>query len=164
MFSVIINIYNKKTKGPTLTGLFTATEKLKKKNSFTTRDFRCVHNEWHGTHRFDIQVLATYASKWVHRYSSLPQWSVTTVTARDVLVRPTIATWPRWPKGAYHCSSEEYRWTHIDVCVARTWISYRRVPCHPWSTHRTALVVKNVFGFPVAVNNSIKVVPLVFLL
>jgi hypothetical protein len=30
MFSVITNIYNKKTKGPTLTELFTATGKLKK--------------------------------------------------------------------------------------------------------------------------------------
>jgi hypothetical protein len=29
MFSVITNIYNKKTKGPTLMELFTATEKLK---------------------------------------------------------------------------------------------------------------------------------------
>ena len=32
MFSVITNIYNKKTKGPTLIELFTATGKLKKKN------------------------------------------------------------------------------------------------------------------------------------
>jgi hypothetical protein len=30
IFSVITNIYNKKTKGPTLTELFTATGKLKK--------------------------------------------------------------------------------------------------------------------------------------
>jgi len=30
MFSVITNIYNKKTKGPTLMALFTITEKLKK--------------------------------------------------------------------------------------------------------------------------------------
>jgi len=30
MFSVITNIYNKKTKGPTLMELFTATERLKK--------------------------------------------------------------------------------------------------------------------------------------
>ena len=30
MFSVITNIYNKKTKGPTLMELFTDTEKLKK--------------------------------------------------------------------------------------------------------------------------------------
>ena len=31
MFSVTTNTYNKKTKGPTLMGLFTATAKLKKK-------------------------------------------------------------------------------------------------------------------------------------
>ena len=37
MFSVITNIYNKKTKGPTLMGLFTATEKLKE-FFLTTRD------------------------------------------------------------------------------------------------------------------------------
>jgi hypothetical protein len=51
------------------------------------------------------------------------------------------------------------------VCVARTWISYRCVPCHPWCTHRTSLVnKKNFFSFPVTVNNYIKVGPLVFLL
>jgi len=30
---------------------------------------------------------------------------------------------------------------HADACVARTWISYRCVPCHPWCTHRTSLVI-----------------------
>jgi hypothetical protein len=61
MFSVITNIYNKKTKGPTSMELFTATEKL---NIFflTTRDVRCVHHGWHGTHRYNIQVLAPHAS------------------------------------------------------------------------------------------------------
>jgi hypothetical protein len=45
MFSVITNIYNKKTKGPTLMELFTATGKLKKFLFFiTTRDVRCVHH------------------------------------------------------------------------------------------------------------------------
>jgi len=39
MFSMIINIYNKKTKGPTLMELFTATGKLKKFFLLTTRDF-----------------------------------------------------------------------------------------------------------------------------
>ena len=34
MFSVITNIYNKKTKGPTLMELFTATGKLEKKFFF----------------------------------------------------------------------------------------------------------------------------------
>jgi hypothetical protein len=41
MFSVITSIYNKKTKGPTLMELFTATGKQKK--FFITRDVRCVH-------------------------------------------------------------------------------------------------------------------------
>jgi hypothetical protein len=41
MFSVITNIYNKKTKGPTLMELFTATGKLK--NIFlTTGNVQCV--------------------------------------------------------------------------------------------------------------------------
>jgi hypothetical protein len=109
MFSVITNIYNKKAKGPTLMELFTATGKLKKV-FFTTRDVRCVHHGWHGTHLYAIQVLATHASTWVH------------------------------------CSSEEYRCTHVDTCVARTWISYRCVPYHPWCTHRTSLVVKKTFS------------------
>jgi hypothetical protein len=70
IFSVITNIYNKKTKGLTAMELFTATGKLK--NSYlTTREVRCVHHGWHGTHRYDIQVLATHASTWVHGYSSL---------------------------------------------------------------------------------------------
>jgi hypothetical protein len=42
MFSVITNIYNKKTKGPTLMELFTATGKLKK-FFLVTRDVRYVH-------------------------------------------------------------------------------------------------------------------------
>jgi len=61
MFSMITNIYNKKTKGSALMELFTATGKLKK-FFFTTRDVRCVHHGWHGTHRYDIQFLATQAS------------------------------------------------------------------------------------------------------
>jgi len=28
---------------------------------------------------------------------------------------------------------------HVDACVARTWISHRCVPCHPWWTYRTSL-------------------------
>jgi hypothetical protein len=58
MFSVITNIYNKETKGPTLMQLFTATGKLEKFFFYYNRDVRCVHHGWHGTHRYDIQVLA----------------------------------------------------------------------------------------------------------
>jgi hypothetical protein len=42
MFSVITNINNKETKGPTLMELFTATEKLKL--FLTTKEVRCVHH------------------------------------------------------------------------------------------------------------------------
>jgi hypothetical protein len=63
-------------------------------------------------------------------------------------IRPTIATWPRWPKGTDHYSSEVYRCTNVDACEARTWISYRCVPCHTQCTHRTSLVVqKTLFQF-----------------
>jgi hypothetical protein len=43
MFCMITNIYNKKTKGPTLMELFTATRKLKK-FFLTTRVVRCVRH------------------------------------------------------------------------------------------------------------------------
>jgi len=69
----ITNIYNKKTKGPTIMELFTAIGKL---FFLTARYVRCVHHGWHGTHRYDIQVLVTHASTWVRRYSSLLQRSV----------------------------------------------------------------------------------------
>jgi hypothetical protein len=63
MFSVITNIYNKKTKGPTLMELLTATGKRKK-----------------------------------------------------IFCQLKLSL----PKGINHCSSEEYRCTHVDACVART--------------------------------------------
>jgi hypothetical protein len=55
--------YNKKSKGPTLMELFTDTGKLKK-FFLTTRDVRYVHNGWHGTHRYDIQVLSHRRQHW----------------------------------------------------------------------------------------------------
>ena len=42
MFSMITNMYNKKTKGPTLMDLLTATGKLEK--FFLTRDVQCVYH------------------------------------------------------------------------------------------------------------------------
>jgi hypothetical protein len=65
MFSVITNIYNKKTKGPTLMELFKATENLKK-FFVTTRDVRCVRHGWHGTYRYNIQVVATRINMLMH--------------------------------------------------------------------------------------------------
>ena len=61
MFFVITNIYNKKTKGPILMDFFYSHRKTEKVSFFlTTRDVRCVHHGWHGTHRYDIQVVATH--------------------------------------------------------------------------------------------------------
>ena len=60
MFFVITNIYNKKTKGPTLMEFFTATGKLEI-FFLTARDVRCVHHGGPGTQRYDIQVVATHA-------------------------------------------------------------------------------------------------------
>jgi hypothetical protein len=75
MFSMITHIYNEKIKGPTLMELYTATRKLKS-FFFTTRNVQCVHHGWQGTHRCNIQVLATHASTWMCRYSSMLQWSI----------------------------------------------------------------------------------------
>ena len=59
MFFVITNIYNKKTNF----GIFHSHRKTEKNwFFFTTRDILCVHHGWLGTHRYDIQVLATHAS------------------------------------------------------------------------------------------------------
>jgi len=65
----------------------------------------------------------------------------------------------------------------LGVCASRKHICWRVcgknlnivsmcAVSHPRCTHRTSLVVKkkNFFSFPVAVNNSIKVGPLIFLL
>jgi hypothetical protein len=100
-------------------------------------------------------------STWVHQYSSLLQWSVPLGTFTSYTKKPKQQVL----SGTDHCSSEGYRCTHGDACGARTWISYRSVPCHLWCTHRTSLVIKKTFfSFSVAVNNSIKVGPLILLL
>jgi hypothetical protein len=88
-------------------------------------------------------------------------WLLCNVMSRTD-IRPTIATWPSWPKGTDHCNSEKYRCTHVGASVARTWISYRCVPVV--HTSNISSYQKNFFSFPMAVNNSIKVGPLVFLL
>ena len=56
LFSVITNIYNKKTKGPTLMELFTATGKLKKFFFLKNRDVRCVPCHPWCTHRTSLVV------------------------------------------------------------------------------------------------------------
>jgi hypothetical protein len=52
MFSVITNIYNKKTKGPTLMELFTATRKMKKLFHFS-----CGCEQFHSGTSFGFLVI-----------------------------------------------------------------------------------------------------------
>ena len=98
----------------------------------------------------------TYLNGIIHSHSKTEK--VFFLTTRDV----------RWVHHGWHGThrySIQVFATHVSTCVAKTWISYHCVPCHPWCTHRTSLVVKKTFfSFPVAVNNFIKVGPLVFLL
>jgi hypothetical protein len=100
MFFVITNIYNKKTKGTTLMEKFKITGKLKKFIFDNEKCSMCAPR-WHGTHRYDIKVLATHASIWVHRYSSLLQWSVLLGQRGHVaMVRriPGLLTYPQRKK------------------------------------------------------------------
>ena len=77
LFSVITNIYNKKTKGPTLMELFTATGKLKKVFFFFLQlAMFDVCTTGDTAHIDTIFKYVTHASTWVHRYSSQLQWSV----------------------------------------------------------------------------------------
>jgi hypothetical protein len=76
MFFVITYIYNNINQRPYLDGIVHSHRKIEQVVFLTTRDVRFVHHGWHGTQGYDIQALATHASTWVHRYSSLLQWSV----------------------------------------------------------------------------------------
>jgi hypothetical protein len=119
MFSVITNIYNKKTKEPTLMEFFTATGKLKKFfwqlemfDVWTTGNtanidtvFKLLpHTRQHGC----IDILHC---------------------CNDPCIQVSEVTWQCWAV----------------LCI---WISCRCVPCYPWCTHRTFLVVeKKPFQF-----------------
>jgi hypothetical protein len=71
---VITNIYNKKTKGPTLMELFTATGKLKK--FFWQLEMFNVCTMGDTAHINTIFKFLPHTSTWVHQHSSLLQWSV----------------------------------------------------------------------------------------
>ena len=100
-----------------LNGIVHSHRKTEKVFFLTTGDVRCVHHGWHGTHRYDIQVVATHASPW---------WRVCSNNL-NILSMCTVSS-------VVHTSN-------ISSCQK-----------------------KNFFSFPVAVNNSIQVGPLVFLL
>jgi hypothetical protein len=96
MFCVITNIYNKKTKGPALVELFTATGKLKKFflqlemfDVCTTGDTAHIDTIFKLCHtHVNMGALIFFTAAMIRVYSHCEvtwQWW-------DVLVRPTIAT------------------------------------------------------------------------
>jgi hypothetical protein len=121
---VVTKFYNEKTKGPTLIELFTATGNLKK-FYLTTWDVRCVHHVWHSTHPYGIQVIATHVSTWVHRYSSLLQWSVALGQRGDMVmfgefpvfdITPKKRKYSRfWTSGDFG-SQNTSCWSFPDAC------------------------------------------------
>ena len=146
MFSVITNIYNKKTKGTTLMELFTATGKLKV-FFLTTRYVRCVHHGWHSTHRYDIQVLATHASTWVNRYSSLLQWSVP-LGQRDHVVLSVGGSFAYFARNArctvttetYSCDIPTHKTTSPPERPFTQYIHSHRIAAEIWTTMKNNLL------------------------
>jgi hypothetical protein len=63
---------------------------------------------------------------------------------------------------ATHASTRVHRYSSL-VKLSVSKGTDRCVQCHPWCTHRTFLIVQKN-SFPVALNNSINVGPLAFLL
>ena len=49
----------------------------------------------------------------VLQYHTVSSWLLCNVH----FVQSICPNWPRWPKGTNHCSSEEYRCTHVGACV-----------------------------------------------
>jgi len=151
MFSVLTNIYKKKTKGPILMELFTATRKFKL--FLTTRDVRCVHHGWHDTYRCDIQVLATHThththtSTWGHRYSSLLQWSM--ALGQRGLVGGSFAYIAR--------NARRTVTTDLLVWYSNTFSHYihsHRLAAEMWTTMKNNLVGKNIFEMLLSVQVS----------
>jgi hypothetical protein len=83
---------------------------------------------------YNTKSQRTYLNGIFHSHSKSEKIFLTTTDVRCV------------PSGTDHYSSEAYRWTHVDACVARTWISYLCVPCQPWCTHQTILIIKKTFS------------------
>jgi hypothetical protein len=116
-------------------------------SSRTTHNLQNLRNY---TGRFIMFSVITYIYNKKTKGPTLMEWSQAQknwklffLTARDV--RRVLHGWHGTHRydtllGTDHYRSEEYRCTHVDACVSRTWILHRCVPYHPWGTHRTSLV------------------------
>jgi hypothetical protein len=114
-----------------LNGMVHCHRKTEKVLFLTTRDVRCVHRGWHGTHRYDIQVLAAHASTWMYRYSSLLQWPVplgqrghVTIVGRILCTKCTLHS--------------NHRLTVCDIATHKTTSPPGRPFSHCINSHRLA--------------------------
>ena len=98
---------------------------------------RCAHHGWHGTHRYDIQVLATHASTWVHRYSSLLQWSV--ALGQRGLVGGSFAYFAQYPH-TYSCDIPTHKTTSPPERPFSHYIHSHRLAADTWTTMKINLL------------------------
>ena len=128
-------------------GLFTATGKLKK-FLLTTGDVRRVHHGWHGTHRYEIQVLATRASTWVHRYSSLMQWSVPLIQRGHVAMVLCVLCTKCTLHINHRLTRVIFQRTKTDSPPERPFSHYidsHRLAAEMWTTMKINLLAKKIF-------------------
>jgi hypothetical protein len=147
MFSVSTNIHNKKTTGPTLMESFTATGKLKK--FFTTRDVRCVHHGWQGT----------------HRYSSLLKWSVL-IIQRGHMAMVLCALFTKCTLHSNHsllCDTPTHETTFPSERPFSHYIHSHRLATEMWTTMKNNFLVKNNLVVPSTCTGFINTCPTAFL-
>ena len=148
MISVITNIYNKKTKGLTLMELFTATGKLKKVIFFNNQ--RCSLCAPQVTRHTSIRYSSschTRTSAWVHRYSSLLQWSVT--LGQRGLLGVSFAYFARNARCTVttdlHCDIPTHKTTSPPERPFSHYIHSHRLTVEMWTTMKNNLLGKNFF-------------------
>jgi len=123
--------------------LFTATGKIKTPPP-PARDVRCVRYRWHGTHRYDIQVLATHAPTWVHRHSSLLQWSVPLGQRRHVAMvgRILCTKCTLHSNHSYSCDIPTHKTTSPLERPFSHYIHSHRLAVEMWTTMKKQLTWK----------------------
>jgi hypothetical protein len=72
-----------------LNGIVLSHRKTEKISFLTTIDVCCVHHGWHGTHRYDIQVLSTHTSTLVQWSVPLGQWGHVAMVGRILCTKCT---------------------------------------------------------------------------
>ena len=98
--------------------------------------YRAFHNVLRDYKHLQKENQRTYLNGIVHSHRKTEKvFFFSFLTTRDVR-----CVHHRWLDTIFKFSPHTHQ--HVDAGVARTWISYWCVLCHPWCTYRTSLVVK----------------------